>query len=498
MAATTDKATNQPRRSAATRHTSATSRRAGHGMQRKRRSPTSSRRQTAEEPPRQDDEVSAGESAAGDSFHGQLEELEAEGAAFQANDNDAKTGTVAEQASFLARYFREMAALDVLQPEEEFGAARELEARELTVWTEILGYAPAVRHVLTIVISAMGEEPAEVRAFERLIAGTGQSGTPAGTPAASDESALSKLDRAMHKCATKIHAADTDKIYLEAVLSELESMERQLISPSSATASFAFDAQEFAAYMSAVRTAERAAREIRNHFVKANLRLVVSIARRFNHGRMSLADLIQEGNIGLMKAVERYDYRRGFRFSTYASWWIRHAIGRALADKGREIRLPVHMLEAHQRMMKAQRQLSSQLSRQPTSEELAELSGLSVEKVERMRSHLLDQALSLDRPVNDEEGRTLLELLQDPEGEDNSAPDILNQYEITAAMRRTLETLRPIEADILRHRFGLDDDQELTLKEIGEKYNLSRERIRQLQEQALSKMRHALRRKVMR
>jgi RNA polymerase primary sigma factor len=493
MAATTDKATNQPRRSAATRHTSATSRRAGHGMQRKRRAPASSRRRTAEEPPRHDEDVPAEESAAADSFHAPLEELEAEGVAFQANENAAKTRVVAEQASFLARYFREMAALDVLKPEEEFVAARELEARELTVWTEILGYPPAVRHVLTIVTTVMGEEPAEVRAFERLIAGIEQ---PC-TPVTSDESARAKLDRAMRKCAAKIHAADTDKLYLEAVLSELESMERQTVSPTAATA-LAFDAHEFAAYMSAVRTAEHAAREIRNHFVKANLRLVVSIARRFNHGRMSLADLIQEGNLGLMKAVERYDYRRGFRFSTYASWWIRHAIGRALADKGREIRLPVHMLEAHQRMMKAQRQLSSQLCRQPTSEELAEASGLPVEKVERMRSHLLDQALSLDRPVNDEEGRTLVELLQDPEGEDNSAPDILNQHEVTAAMRRTLETLRPIEANILRHRFGLDDDQELTLKEIGEKYNLSRERIRQLQEQALSKMRHALRRKVMR
>lgn len=433
------------------------------------------------------------EGAANDSFQAHLEEMEAEGAAFQANENDAKSGTVAEQASFLTRYFREMAALDVLQPEEEFVAARELEARELTVWTEILGYAPVARHVLPVVTAAMGDEPAEIRAFERLLAGLAQ----AGTPAPSDEPTLTKLDRAMRKCAAKIHTADTDKLYLDAVLAELDSVERQLASRTAA-ASFAFGADAFATYMTAVRAAERAAREIRNHFVKANLRLVVSIARRFNHGRMSLADLIQEGNLGLMKAVERYDYRRGFRFSTYASWWIRHAIGRALADKGREIRLPVHMLEAHQRMMKAQRQLSGQLGRQPTSEELAEASRLSVEKVERMRSHLLDQALSLDRPVNDEEGRTLMELLQDPDGEDNTATEILNQHEVTAAMRRTLETLRPIEAEILRHRFGLDDDEELTLKEIGEKYNLSRERIRQLQEQALSKMRHALRRKIMR
>jgi RNA polymerase primary sigma factor len=460
-------------------------------MQRKRSAPASSRRHAADEP--RHEEVPAVEGTAGDSFHAHLEELEAEGTAFQANENETKGAVVAEQASFLTRYFREMAALDVLQPEEEFVAARELEARELVVWTEILGYAPAARHVLPVVTATMGNEPAELRAFARLVAGLDQP----GTPATSDEPALSKLDRAMRKCAKKIHAADTDKLYLEAVLAELESVERQLANPATAGA-LAFDAQQFAAYMTAVRAAELAAREIRNHFVKANLRLVVSIARRFNHGRMSLADLIQEGNLGLMKAVERYDYRRGFRFSTYASWWIRHAIGRALADKGREVRLPVHMLEAHQRMMKAQRQLIGQLGRQPTSEELAEASRLSVDKVEKMRSHLLDQALSLDRPVNDEEGRTLVELLQDPEGEDHTTTDILNQHEVTAAMRRTLETLRPIEAEILRHRFGLDDDEELTLKEIGEKYNLSRERIRQLQEQALSKMRHALRRKIMR
>ena len=139
-------------------------------------------------------------------------------------------------------------------------------------------------------------------------------------------------------------------------------------------------------------TPNRAAAEARNDFVKANLRLVVSIARRFNHGRMALADLIQEGNLGLIKAVERYDYRRGFRFSTYASWWIRHAISRALADKGREVRLPVHMIDAQHRLAKARRELTGKLGRQPTSEELAEATQMPLDKIEKMRTWLLEQS----------------------------------------------------------------------------------------------------------
>ncbi|HWN68103.1 MAG TPA: sigma-70 family RNA polymerase sigma factor, partial [Haliangium sp.] len=340
--------------------------------------------------------------------------------------------------------------------------------------------APAARHVLSALTAIMPEVPAEVRAVERLI---------------EDPSSQAKLERAVPQCIEKVHAADIDKLYLEAVLAELDALEQQLAS-SSPPPSFAGDVRAFADYMSRVRAAERVACDARNEFVKANLRLVVSIARRFNHGRMSLADLIQEGNLGLIKAVERFDYKRGFRFSTYASWWIRHAIGRALADKGREVRLPVHMLEAHYRLLKTQRQLASELGRQPTNEELASATRMSVEKVERMRNHLLDQALSLDRPVNDEDGRNLVDMLQD--GEESSAADRLNEHTISTELRRTLKTLRPIEADILRRRFGLDDDEELTLKQIGEKYNLSRERIRQLQEQALTKMRAALRRKAIR
>src|SRR5262249_12380510 len=131
----------------------------------------------------------------------------------------------------------------------------------------------------------------------------------------------------------------------------------------------------------------------KNEFVKANLRLVVSIARRFNHGRMPLADLIQEGNIGLIKAVERFDYRRGYRFSTYASWWIRHAISRALADKGRAVRLPVHMIDAYHRVARSKRELGTKLGRQPTNEEIGQATGIAPQKIEKMRTYLLDQSL---------------------------------------------------------------------------------------------------------
>jgi RNA polymerase primary sigma factor len=234
----------------------------------------------------------------------------------------------------------------------------------------------------------------------------------------------------------------------------------------------------------------------KNEFVKANLRLVVSIARRFNHGRMPLSDLIQEGNIGLIKAVERYDYRRGYRFSTYASWWIRHAISRALADKGRAVRLPVHMIDAYHRVAKSKRELQGRLGRQPTSEELGVATGIPTVKIEKMRTYLLDQSFSLDRPISEDDGRKFIDFIADPNAE--SAPaDRLADQAMTTEVRHLLEHLKPIEADILRQRFGLDTDKELTLKEIGEKYNLSRERIRQLQEQALTKMRRALQRKEM-
>jgi len=379
---------------------------------------------------------------------------------------------------YLSMYFRDMAALHVLRPEEEFTSAREIEALEIMEWETVLGFAAAHDLVCDTIEEITPDQPA-AKALRKVGAEP------------------RRLGRMIKKLAADLRERDCDKIWIDAVVAQIERAFRGVGRGGHAPARGMVKTRGFTEWVRRVMAADRASHEARNDFVKANLRLVVSIARRFNHGRMSLADLIQEGNLGLMKAVERYDYKRGFRFSTYASWWIRHAISRALADKGREIRLPVHMIDAQHRLAKARRELTAKLGRAPSSPELAEATQMPLDKIEKMRSWVLDQSISLDRPVGDEDGRTLGEVLEDPDREEVSPTEELEMEALTSELRALLRSLKPIEAEILRQRFGLDDDQELTLKEIGEKYNLSRERIRQLQEQALGKMRRALARREM-
>ncbi|MEJ7599086.1 MAG: sigma-70 family RNA polymerase sigma factor [Kofleriaceae bacterium] len=406
----------------------------------------------------------------------------------RAGDDDEVVVVVEKTArpdggTYLSMYFRDMATLDVLRPEEEFTSAREIETLEIMLWEAVLSHAPAIEHVLaavelTLAAAEVTQLPAEARALRKAAESV-------------DGKTWPKL---VARAARRLRADDVDHLFIDAALITIDRITVGIGTRGNSVGSLGRERAR-AEWMRRVMSANRAAADARNDFVKANLRLVVSIARRFNHGRMALADLIQEGNLGLIKAVERYDYRRGFRFSTYASWWIRHAISRALADKGREVRLPVHMIDAQHRLTKARRQLTGELGRQPTSEELATATQMPVDKIEKMRSWLLEQSISIDKPVGDDEGRVLGEILEDPEREDFSPTGDLEWEALTTEVRDLLAELRPIEADILRQRFGLGTEQELTLKEIGDKYNLSRERIRQLQEQALAKMRRALARR---
>jgi RNA polymerase primary sigma factor len=384
-----------------------------------------------------------------------------------------------DNGTYLSMYFRDMAVLDVLRPEEEFTSAREIETLEIMLWEAVLSHPPAIARLLDAIATVPDYTmPAEVKTLRRVC----------------DGKDVKSIARASAKAARKLRSTDTDHLFIDAALGTIDRMQLGIGVRGEGLGSLG-KARQVEDWLRRVHGANRSTMDARNDFVKANLRLVVSIARRFNHGRMALADLIQEGNLGLLKAVERYDYRRGFRFSTYASWWIRHAISRALADKGREVRLPVHMIDAQHRLTKARRQLTGELGRQPTSEELAKATNMPLDKVEKMRSWLLEQSISIDKPVGDDEGRVLGEVLEDPDREEVSPTGDLEWEALTNEVRDLLHELRPIEADILKQRFGLGTEQELTLKEIGDKYNLSRERIRQLQEQALAKMRRALARR---
>jgi RNA polymerase primary sigma factor len=414
-------------------------------------------------------------------------ELEAVIGSHEEDDEPAERREAEEPSNFLAMYFKDMARLAVLRPQEEFESARKLEALEIALWARVLSYAPVTEHALKVCERTLENSIVEFKTIRKHLVAMKKRHTKAEQD---------RFERCVLKTSEKLRALDTDKRILDIVLDDIHKIiHAQPGRVIDDVAHFNTRSRDFKRYLSDVGTAYARAQSTKNEFVKANLRLVVSIARRFNYGRMPLADLIQEGNIGLIKAVERYDYRRGYRFSTYASWWIRHAISRALADKGRAVRLPVHMIDAYHRVAKSKRELSAKLGRQPTSEEIADVTGIAAPKIEKMRTFLLDQSFSLDRTVSDEDGRKFIDFIQDPNAENRTTADTMVDDAMTEEVRAQLDTLKPIEADILRQRFGLDTDKELTLKEIGEKYNLSRERIRQLQEQALTKMRRALQRK---
>jgi RNA polymerase primary sigma factor len=232
-------------------------------------------------------------------------------------------------------------------------------------------------------------------------------------------------------------------------------------------------------------------RRTKHTFIRANLRLVISIARRYDKGQMPLIDLVQEGNLGLIKAVERFDYKRGFRFNTYASWWIRHAIGRALADKGHAVRVPVHALDAQQRLGRAVDAIAMRLGRTPTEEELTEETGLNARKLKKVQKNRLSLITSLDKEVAEGDNRSYMDLLADDKQKNPFENAVLSAW--GKNMHQVLEILTPIERTILKWRFGLENEgEEMTLKEIGNYYNLSRERIRQIQEQALKKIRRKL------
>ncbi len=391
--------------------------------------------------------------------------------------------TFSDPGDALTAYLGQMRRHQVMTADEERRKAQEIASLRGGYWKALLSHPPHVDAIATL----LGRElDAKVGLLAHVDAARG--------------TARALRDRATRKHATAFDAAigslsaqlaysDPECRVADRVLADLEALAMGGGAHDLGVRRPPQGSGRFRKHLSRVRGAHAALRMARNQFVKANLRLVVKMALRYRSALMPMGDLVQEGNLGLMKAVDRFDVRKGFRFSTYASWWIRHAITRATINKARTVRVPAHLKTTYSKVTKSRRRLTAELGHQPTVEDLARDTGLSAERIRDAQTAMASRAVSLEqeRSSGGDDHRTLRDLLPDPDG--NTAPADLQSAAIHEYLEEAIEDLTPVELDIVRRRFGLDGGAEMTLAQVGERHCLSRERIRQLQNRALAKMR---------
>ena len=404
--------------------------------------------------------------------------------------------TDANGPRLISAYLREVASVSILKPDEEQNLANSIAEARAKYWTALLNYPALADSIIELFAHKLRSEVThdnfpdeELEQFRTSCLAMPHCTMLNST--ADEKQQQAQIQVQLARCIANL---DLDGVVSELVMADLYRIKegldpKHLVLDLRMVPSTEGDAH-YEKYFKQARATLDGLNHLRNQFVRANLRLVISIARRFDHGLMPLQDLIQEGNIGLMKSVDRFDPRLGFRFSTYASWWIRHAINRALANKGRTVRLPAHVSADLQRIGRARREIETKTGAKATVSQLAKHTTLSVQRVQKLMRLALEPTVSLDAPIGGEDQRGLADLLVDldsPMPGDQLEIDGINEHLIDA-----LTHLAPIEIDILCKRYGINADDEfepMTLRQLGELHSLSRERIRQLQERALHKLR---------
>ena len=415
-------------------------------------------------------------------------------AAEQHHQDDAKAPARARRPApatgdLLSHYLGQLSRIGLYTPAQELRGARELEDQELEQWRLVLGHPAALGHCRRACQER--NTPLEPQVAADLLALDLSYRRSSRRDPQRSLCMLPRRRQVVDRLSTALRYVDFDKELFEAVMARVrrQAWSRQILGRHAAYRITHAD-------LTQVEIARGRAQRTRNHFVRANLRLVVSVARHFHSYKIPFIDLIQEGNVGLMKAVHRFDYRRGFRFSTYAHWWIRQSIERAIINKGSQVRLPVHVIDARRQVHRTGKELAQALGRPPTPDELGRATGLPRERIEQLSGSLTPELISLDSAAGGEEARRFFDLVRD---EDHlSIDEALIRENTHARVKELLTLLNPIERDIIRRRFGLGNDIDQTLDEIGRTYNLSRERVRQIQAQGLAKVRRMCERRQIR